>query len=209
MTALRRLRPALAWAALAAAMTVPIVIAARSPLLAWRDGIYIAAGLAGVVALALLLIQPLLSAAYLPGLRLRAGRRLHALIGGSIVAAILIHVGALWLTSPPDVVDALLLQSPTAFSAWGVVAMWAVFATALLATLRSRLRLILWRLCHISLAITIIIGSVVHALLIDGTMGTLSKVTLCALVLAAGAKVITDLRLGTDIRRLGGRRGTR
>lgn len=202
MIVAHRVRSALIWAALAAALAIPVVIAAASPLLAWRDPIYIAAGLAGVVALALLLLQPLLSGAYLPGLRLRPGRRLHALVGAGIVAAVLIHVGALWLTSPPDVVDALLFQSPTAFSAWGVVAMWAVFATALLATLRSRFRLILWRLCHITLAVTIIVGSVVHALLIDGTMGVLSKAALCALVLAAAAKVITDLRLSADFRRL-------
>ncbi len=193
------------WAALAAAMTIPIIIAARSPLLAWRDGIYITAGLAGVVALALLLLQPLLSAPYLPGLRLRPGRRLHAWVGAGIVAAVLIHVGALWLTSPPDVIDALLFQSATDFSAWGVVAMWAVFATAALAALRSRLRLILWRLCHVALGMTIIIGSVVHALLIDGTMGVLSKAALCALVVAAGAKVIADLRLLANMRRLVGR----
>ena len=204
-----RLRPLLIWAALAAAMTVPVVVAARSPLLAWRDGVYIAAGLAGVVALALLLVQPLLSGTHLPGLRLRVGRRLHAWVGAGIVAAVLVHVGALWLTSQPDVVDALLFNSPTDFSAWGVVAMWAVFATALLAALRGRLRLILWRLCHIMLAVTIIVGSVVHALLIDGTMGVVSKAALCALVLAAAAKVIADLRLVADIRRLTGRKMAR
>lgn len=204
-----RLRAALIWAALAAALTIPVAVAARSPLLAWRDAIYIAAGFAGVVALVLLLLQPLLSGTYLPGLRLRAGRRLHAWVGGGIVAAVIIHVGALWITSPPDVIDALLFDSATEFSAWGVVAMWAVFATALLTALRGRLRLILWRLCHIALAVTIIIGSVVHALLIDGTMGVVSKAVLCALVLAAAAKVIADLRLLADIRRLAGRKVAR
>ncbi len=199
---MRRLRSALIWAALAAAMAVPMVIAARSPLLAWRDGVYIAAGFAGVVALALLLLQPLLSGSYLPGLRLRLGRRLHGWVGAGIVAAVVVHVGALWVTSPPDVVDALLFQSATEFSAWGVVAMWAVFATALLAALRARIRLILWRPCHIILAVTIVVGSVVHALLIDGTMGVMSKAALCALVLVVVAKVVVDLRLLADIRRL-------
>jgi len=203
---MRRLHPALIWAGVAAAMAIPTIIAARSPLLAWRDGVYIAAGLAGVLALALLLIQPLLSNAALPGLRMRVSRRIHVWVGSGIVAAIIIHVGALWLTSPPDVIDALLFQSATDFSAWGVVAMWTVFATALLATLRSRLRLILWRLCHVALGITIILGSIVHALLIDGTMGPLSKAALCALVLAAAAKTIADLRLLADMRRLVGRK---
>ena len=211
MTVPRPLRSALIWIGLCAAMTVPVVITAGSPLLAWRDAVYITAGFAGVIALALLLIQPLLSAAYLPGLRLRLGRRLHAWVGGGIVAAVAVHVGALWLTSPPDVVDALLFRSPTAFSAWGVVAMWAVFAAAILAAFRRRLRLrlMVWRLCHLTLAMGIVVGSVVHAMLIDGTMGLVSKAALSALVMATAAKVMVDLRLLADIRRMGSRNGRR
>ena len=198
------MRSVLIWAALATVLTVPVVVAAMSPLLAWRDPIYIAAGLAGVVALSLLLIQPLLAGGYLPGLRLRLGRRLHAWVGAGLVAMVVVHVAALWLTSPPDVVDALLFQSPTPFSVWGVIAMWAVFAAALLAALRGRLRLrlMLWRLCHISLALVIVVGSVVHAVLIDGTMGVLSKAAISALVMATLAKVIVDLRLLAGIRRM-------
>lgn len=183
-------RPAVIWAALAAALAVPILVAATSPLLAWREPIYIAAGFAGVVALALLLIQPVLAGRYVPGLRVRRARRLHAWVGAGLVAAVVVHVAGLWLTSPPDVVDALLFRSPTAFSAWGVVAMWAVFVTALLAVLRGRLRPMVWRLCHIILAVVIVVGSVVHAMLIDGTMGLVSKTVLCALVLATAAKAI-------------------
>ena len=199
-----RMRSVLIWAALATLLTVPVVVAAMSPLLAWRDPIYIAAGLAGVVALSLLLIQPLLAGGYLPGLRLRLGRRLHAWVGAGLVAMVVVHVAALWLTSPPDVVDALLFQSPTPFSVWGVIAMWAVFAAAFLAALRGRLRLrlMLWRLCHISLALVIVVGSVVHAVLIDGTMGVLSKAAISALVMATLAKVIVDIRLLADIRRM-------
>ena len=198
------MRSVLIWAALATVLTVPVVVAAMSPLLAWRDPIYIVAGLAGVVALSLLLIQPLLAGGYLPGLRLRLGRRLHAWVGAGLVAMVVVHVAALWLTSPPDVVDALLFQSPTPFSVWGVIAMWAVFAAALLAALRGRLRLrlMLWRLCHISLALVIVVGSVVHAVLIDGTMGVLSKAAISALVMATLAKVIVDIRLLADIRRM-------
>ena len=82
--------------------------------------------------------------------------------------------------------------------------MWAVFAAALLAALRGRLRLrlMLWRLCHISLALVIVVGSVVHAVLIDGTMGVLSKAAISALVMATLAKVIVDIRLLADIRRM-------
>ena len=186
----------LIWAALAAALVVPLAVAATSPLLAWREPIYIAAGFAGVVGLALLLLQPLLAGGYLPGLGARRSRHLHARVGGALLTAVVIHVAGLWLTSPPDVIDALLFRSPTPFSAWGVIAMWAVLATALLATLRRRLRLhpTVWRACHLTLATVIVTGTVVHAMLIEGTMGTLSKAALSALVLAAAAKLMVDRR---------------
>ncbi len=111
--------------------------------------------------------------------------------------AVVIHVGGLWFTSPPDVIDALLFVSPTPFSAWGVIAMWAIFAVALLAALRRRLRLRprTWRISHTFLAVVIVVGSVVHGILIEGTMETVSKAALCALVLAATIKVMADLRV--------------
>lgn len=196
-------RAILIWAALAAALAVPLAVAATSPLLAWRQPIYIAAGFAGVVALALLLVQPLLAGGHLPGLPARRGRRLHAWVGAGLAVAVVGHVAGLWLTSPPDVIDALLFRSPTPFSAWGVVAMWAVFATALLAACRRRLRLrpTVWRFCHLTLAAVIVTGSVVHAMLIEGTMGTLSKAALSALVLAAAVTVIVDGRPWTVLSR--------
>ena len=190
-------RVTLIWAALAAAFAVPIAAAAASPLLAWRDPIYIAAGFAGVIALGLMLVQPVLIGGYLPGLPAHRGRRVHRWIGGVLVVAVVIHVGGLWITSPPDVIDALLFVSPTPFSAWGVIAMWAIFAVALLAALRRRLRLRprTWRIGHTFLAVVIVVGSVVHGTLIEGTMETVSKAALCALVLAATIKVMADLRV--------------
>ncbi|MEX5727779.1 putative ferric reductase [Rhodovulum iodosum] len=194
---MRRVRAALIWAALSIALAVPIAAAAMSPLLAWRDPVYITAGFAGIVAMALLLVQPLLAAGYLPGLAALRGRRVHRWIGAMLVAAVVIHVAGLWITSPPDVVDVLLFRSPTPFSAWGVIAMWALFATALLAGLRRRVRLRwrTWRVAHTSLALVIVLGSVVHALLIEGTMETLSKAVLCGLVLAATVKALAHLRV--------------
>ncbi len=193
---MRLARVALIWSALAASIVVPIAAAATSPLLAWRDPVYITAGFAGVVALGLLLVQPLLMSGYLPQLSARRGRYVHRWIGALLVVAVVTHVGALWYTSPPDVVDALLFASPTPFSAWGVIAMWAVFATALLASFRRKLLLRphWWRIGHTVLAVVIVAGSVVHAVLIEGTMETMSKVALCALVIAATVKVIADLR---------------
>lgn len=180
------------WAALVIAIGVPIALAAASPQLEWRGTVYILAGFAGMIALGLMLVQPLLIAGYLPELHAYRGRRTHHWVGGALVVAILIHVGGLWITSPPDMIDALTFTSPTPFSPFGVIAMWAIFVVALLATIRRRLGLRTWRIAHLSLAVVIVVGSVVHGMLIEGTMETMSKAALCALVLAAGIKVIAD-----------------
>lgn len=182
---------------------MPIILAAQSPLLAWRDGVYAASSFAGILALVLLLFQPLLASGSVPGLRPRRGRSLHRWLGVSSVVLILAHVAGLWWTSAPDVIDALLFASPTPFSVWGVVAMWAVFATAALAAYRGRFRIApkTWRLAHTLLAIVIVIGSIVHALLIEGIMEPWSKAGLCLLVLLATARVVHDLRVWTLLSR--------
>jgi predicted ferric reductase len=194
---MRLARVTLIWAALAAAICVPIAFAAASPLLAYRGPVYILAGFAGMIALGLVLVQPLLIGGYLPGLPGYRGRRAHYWIGGALVVAVLVHVAGLWITSPPDMIDALLLVSPTPFSPFGVIAMWAIFAVALLAAFRRRLGLAprTWRSAHMLLAVVIVVGSVVHGLLIEGTMETMSKVALCALVLVAATKVMVDRRV--------------
>ena len=133
----------------------------------------------------------------MPGLFGRFGRRAHLWIGATLVIAVVVHVAGLWITSPPDMIDALTFASPTPFSPFGVIAMWAIFAVALLAALRRRLglRLRTWRIAHTFFAVVIVVGSVAHAVLIEGTMETVSKVALCALVLTAAAKVLGDLWL--------------
>lgn len=197
---MRLTRAVVIWAVVALALAIPVIAAAASPLLAWRQPVYIAAGFAGVVSLGLLLLQPMLIGGYLPGLSPYRRRRLHLWVGGTLVLAVIVHVAGLWITSPPDVVDALLFRSPTPFSAWGVIAMWAVFATALLAALRRPLRLRPrpWRVGHISLALVIVAGAVAHALLIEGTMETISKTALCILIVAVVMKLLAD-RLGRGL----------
>src|SRR6476619_7860414 len=105
---MRLARVTLIWALLAAAVFVPIAAAAASPLLEWRGPVYILAGFAGIIALWLMLGQPLLIAGYLPGLSTYRGRRTHHWIGGTLVVAVVIHVGGLWITSPPDLMDGIL-----------------------------------------------------------------------------------------------------
>jgi predicted ferric reductase len=194
---MRSARVALIWAALVTAICVPIVLAATSELLAWRGPVYILAGFAGIIALGLVLIQPLLIGGYLPGLPGYRGRRAHYWIGGTLVVAVVVHVAGLWITSPPDMIDALTFTSPTPFSPFGVIAMWAIFAVALMAAFRRRLGLAprTWRLAHMSFAVVIVVGGVVHAMLIEGTMETVSKAALCALVVVAAIKVMVDRRV--------------
>lgn len=182
-----RLRPALIWAALALALAVPLVAAAMSPLLAWRSAIYVIGGFAGIVAIGLVLVQPLLAAGLLPGLGGYAGRRVHRAVGVALVLFVVAHVAGLWITSPPDMIDALLFRSPTPFSAWGVVAFWAIVASAGIALWRRRLglRWARWRHLHRGLAGVIAVGSVVHAMLIEGAMEPVTKAVLCGLILLA------------------------
>src|SRR4029079_9326942 len=192
---MRLAKGTLIWAALATAICVPIAFAAASPLLAWRGPLYILAGFAGIVARGLALVVPLRIAGYLPRVSAYRGRRVHHWIGGALVVMVVVHVGGLWITSPPDMIDALLFTSPTPFSPFGVIAMWAIFAVALLAAFRRRLGLRTWRIAHMSLAVVIVVGTVVHGMLVEGTMETMSKVALCALVLGAAIKVMADLRV--------------
>ncbi len=201
----------LIWVAIALATGVPVALAATSEQLAWRGPVYILAGFAGIIALGLVLVQPLLIGGYLPPLSAYRGRRVHRWIGGALVLAVVIHVAGLWITSPPDMIDALTYTSPTPFSPFGVTAMWAIFIVALLASLRRRLGLRprTWRFLHMPLAIVIVAGSVVHCLLIEGTMETISKAVLCALVLAVTAKVMIDLQVWRKRRTLRGESGAR
>lgn len=194
---MRLVRAGLIWAAVATAVAVPTIAAALSPLLAWRDAIYIMACLAGVLGLALMMLQPLLIGGYLPGLSPYQARRVHRWTGTLLIAAVVIHVAGLWITSPPDVIDALLFRSPTPFSAWGVIAMWAIFAVAIMVALRQwlSLRPRKWRVVHTFLAAVIVIGTAVHSILVEGTMETVSKVALCALVVVATVRVIADKRV--------------
>lgn len=181
----------------------PIVIAATSPLLAARSVSYILGGLAGVVALSLLLIQPILAAGYLPGPPAATLRRWHHWGGAAMVVAVAIHVGGLLVASPPDALDALLLVSPTPFSVYGVLAMWAVVLTVVLVGLRATLRIRrgTWAILHNALALVIVFGTVLHALMIDGTMGRGSKIILCTAVIVVTLSAIVHLRVMRGRRR--------
>ena len=185
--AVRLIIAALVWVLVAAGMLIPVGLAAASPLQASREALWIFGGMAGVAALALLLVQPMLAAGLLPGVATRVARRWHRLVGATIVAAVMLHVGGLYLYSPDDVTDALLLVAPTPFSIYGVIGLCSVALTALLVAIRSRsgMRYPTWRLLHNALSLVLVVSSIVHAVLIEGAMGVVSKGILCGLVFAA------------------------
>ena len=190
----------------AAVVLVPILIAAASPLQASRDAMWIVGGMAGVVALALLSLQPMLIGRFLPLSNRLRERSWHRWIGAAIVASVMLHVGGLYVTSPEDITDALLLVSPTPFALYGVIGLAGVILTAGLAVLRKRLPYRFWQIAHQVLAVIIVIGSVVHALLIEGVMGETSKLVLCIFLAIATAAAIWKSAFGF---RLGARRAAR
>lgn len=192
-----RLQSFLIWIVLLTIVGTALIAAATSPLLAWRNPVYIAAGFAGVLALVLLLLQPLLAGAYLPGFSRSASKRFHRWVGACLFIFVIVHVAGLWVTSPPDVIDALTFTSAVQFSIWGVLAMWCVFATTALAIFRLKrgMKPKLWRTAHKSFALIIAGCTIAHAMMIDGTMEYWSKLVLCIAVVVATAAVIANFKL--------------
>ena len=182
---------------IAGLMAVPVALAATSPYLAYRNPAYIIGGFAGIVCLSLLLIQPVLAAGYLPGLPRVRARRWHRRVGAGIVSLVALHVAGLYVTSPPDTLDALLLVAPTAFSVYGVAAMWAVVLTAALAILRRRLGLspLAWNTLHNALALVVVLATAIHAVQIEGAMEIVSKWTLSAAVVVVTGIALVDVRV--------------
>lgn len=192
------IRGTLIWGAVVSTIAVPVLAAAFSPLLQWRDPVYILAGFSGIVGLAILLVQPLLIARTLPCI---SAPRVHFWVGMGLVFAVIVHVAGLWVTSPPDVVDVLLFRSPTPFSIWGAVAMWAIFGAALLAVFKIRLMPSLWRLGHSAAIILAVLGTVIHAWLVQGAMETFTKAVLCLCVVSASVWTLRKRRVWRLLRR--------
>lgn len=197
----RRWVTAAVWALVAVVVGGALVLAALSPLQAFRTAPYMAASLAGVLSLGLLLLQPMLAAGYLPGISAARARRWHNRAGMVLVAAVLVHIAGLYIASPDDALDALLLRAPTAFSIWGVTAMWGVVVTAVLVALRRRIRPALWRVVHNGLALVVVIGTAVHAIEIEGTMSPVWKLLLCGAAVAASVVAVVHVRVARPLLR--------
>jgi hypothetical protein len=57
------------------------------------------------------------------------------------------------------------------------------------------MRSVTWRTLHNTSIVIIVISTVIHALLIQGTMGAVSKLVLCVAVLVAMTVALVDLRI--------------
>ncbi|MGQ7847254.1 ferric reductase-like transmembrane domain-containing protein [Granulosicoccus sp. 3-233] len=182
----RRIRWIL-WGAAVCMLVLPLTLAMLSPLQAGREFTYVTGALAGVLALSLLFVQPMLAAGFLPGLGTSRARRWHRRLGLVLLAAVALHILGLYLASPDDMRDALLLVAPTPFSLYGVVALVAVALTGLSAALRSRFRSRIhhWNRIHSALTVVVVTATLVHAWMIDGTMNGLSKMIACAVIAVA------------------------
>jgi predicted ferric reductase len=175
------------WGVVIAAMVVPIALATTSPYLTYRGPLYIAAGFAGIVAMSLFVLQPLLACPVRALIAPATARRWHRIIGASILILILAHVVGLYFVSPPDTIDASLLRAPTWFSLFGVVALWGAVLTALLAMTRLKLpmRPRSWKRLHQSIASIVVIATALHAIQIEGAMEVMSKTLLAGTIVAA------------------------
>jgi len=60
---------------------------------------------------------------------------------------------------------------------------------------RKRLGLRIWRIGHSAAAIVIVVGTVVHAWLVQGAMEDVTKAALCLLVLGAGVLALRRRRV--------------
>lgn len=189
-----------AWRLLAAVLIVlPLAAVAAGP----NDGrtaTWVLGSLAGVLALSLLVVQILLP---------RSGRglatrplSLHRVLGLVIAGGVAAHILLLYLISPDDISDALVLDAPT-YSRLGVIAAFCIGLSILLTVGRRRLRLHYsnWRILHAVLAVAIVGASYAHALMIRGPLDGPVELFLLAAGLTAGTTVVCR-RLLT----LGGRR---
>jgi predicted ferric reductase len=194
-----------AWVVVAVVAAVPVLAAAASPLQGGRELLWITGGMAGVVALSLLFVQPLLMAAAPPLLAARDGVRWHRWGGMVIVAMVALHIGALYAYSPDDITDALLLVAPTPFSLYGVISLWCLVLTAVLAATRRVFKLGYkpWRILHSVLAVAVVGAGAIHAIQIEGAMEEYSKLAICIAALAATTAGALEVNVLAPMRRRG------
>lgn len=167
-------------------LVAPAALSLLSPLQVGRDFWWIVGALAGIVALSLIVLQVLLTTPWLIGILDTSTMRLHRLLGLAVAGVVIAHVLGLYLYSPDDVSDALVLAVPT-HSRLGVLSAWCVLLSVALALARRRLGLTYsdWQILHAALAVFVVATAVGHTLMIRGTLDGPLEIALCLAAVGA------------------------
>lgn len=174
------------WVLITLLLVAPAALSLLSPLQVGRDFWWIVGALAGIVALSLVVLQVLLTTPWLIGILDTSTMRLHRLLGLAVAGVVIAHVLGLYLYSPDDVSDALVLAAPT-HSRLGVLSAWCVLLSVALALARRRLGLTYsdWQILHAALAVFVVATAVGHTLMIRGTLDGPLEIALCLAAVAA------------------------
>jgi predicted ferric reductase len=188
--------------ALAALLVGPTLAALASPLQAGRDLSWVLGGLAGVVALGLLAVQVLLPTPFMDALLAGHDLRWHRAVGLAVAGIVLAHVVGLYVYSPDDVRDALVLAAPT-YSRLGVLSAWSVGLSIALAIARRRLGLTYsdWQILHSALAVAIVTTAVGHTVMIRGTLDGPAELLACGAALVAVSAAVVYQHVLRPLRR--------
>jgi hypothetical protein len=186
----------------AALLVGPAAAALASPLQVGRDAGWVLGAVAGAVALSLLAVQAALPTPWLDGVLARPWSALHRAVGLAVAAVVLAHMAGLYLSSPDDVRDALLLRAPT-YSRLGVLSAWTVGLSIALALARRRLGLTYsdWQILHSALAVAIVTTAVGHTVMIRGTLDGPAELLACGAALVAVSAAIVYQHVLRPLRR--------
>jgi predicted ferric reductase len=167
-------------------LLLPTVLAATSPLQTGRDTIWIVGTLAGVLAMSLLVMQVLLPSGWLNFLVNDHKITWHRVLGISITVLVLAHVVGLYLYSPDDIGDALILAAPT-YSRLGVLSAGCLLLSLVLALARQKLPLIYtdWQILHSALAVAVVGTAIAHVAMLQGTLDGFAEGLLCGSIAIA------------------------
>jgi len=146
-----------------ALLAVPLALALSDRHLSGASAVLVISTATAAVAVSVLALQPLLAG---------TGRlRRHRLLGATVLALVLAHVGTLFVESPSDAVFAMSPDGPTR-ARMALFATIALIAAVALGALKERLPLATstWRILHAYLAAIVIALGIGHALLTDGAL---------------------------------------
>ncbi|MBE9138248.1 ferric reductase-like transmembrane domain-containing protein [Nodosilinea sp. LEGE 07088] len=170
---------------------LPTLLAASSPLQVGRAPLWVLGTLAGVLSLSLLVVQVLLPTKWLNMFVGQQNLGWHRILGISVTGLVIAHIVGLYLYSPDDIGDALILAAPT-YSRLGVLSFWCLLLSMILAFARHKLQLVYsdWQILHSVLAVAIVGTAVAHAMLLQGTLDGFAEGLLCGSVMVAVSAAI-------------------